>query len=111
MNHDTDQRTEPHDREPLDSAPDPLKGLTPITKRLVTTFADIEMAECPLIEYQHGLFCQIALPRSRPEGREFLREYQGGAVKIQAGDLWNGKKLIPQPVPYGPKARLAMIHM
>lgn len=82
-----------------------------ITGRIIKSAVEIMGEQPPVIEYQHGLFCQIALPRSRPQGREFLREYQNGAIKIQAGDLYNGVKLIPQPIPYGPKARLALIHL
>ena len=85
--------------------------MTPINQRIVVTAADIEFTDPPLIEYQHGLFCQIALPRSRPKGREFIREYQNGAILIQAGNLWDGQHMAQQPVPYGPKARLSMLYI
>lgn len=63
------------------------------------------------VEYQHSLLCALTLPRSRPSTREYIREGQGRILKISAGDLYDGKKLIPQPLPYGPKARLALMHI
>jgi hypothetical protein len=63
------------------------------------------------VEYQHSLLCALTLPRSRQNSREYLRQYQGRILKLEAGDLYNGKQLIPQPLPYGPKARLALMHI
>ena len=63
------------------------------------------------MEYQHSLLCALTLPRSRQPTREYRRDYQGRSLKLLAGELWNGKDWIPQPLPYGPKARLAFMHI
>lgn len=63
------------------------------------------------VEYQHSLLCALALPRSRQESREYRREWQGRSLVLEAGSLWNGNDWIPQPLPYGPKARLAFMHI
>jgi hypothetical protein len=63
------------------------------------------------VEYQHSLLCALTLPRSNPPGREYIREYQGRSLKLEAGELYDGMKWIPQPLPYGPKARLAFMHI
>jgi hypothetical protein len=63
------------------------------------------------VEYQHSLLCALTLPRSNQPGREYIREYQGRSLKLEAGELWDGKQWIPQPLPYGPKARLAFMHI
>jgi len=63
------------------------------------------------IEYQHSLLCILTLPRSRQPTREYRRDYQGRSLKIVAGELWDGKDWIPQPLPYGPKARLAFMRI
>jgi hypothetical protein len=63
------------------------------------------------VEYQHSLLCALTLPRSRPKEREYVREGHGRILKISAGDLYNGKELVPQPLPYGPKARIALMHI
>jgi hypothetical protein len=63
------------------------------------------------VEYQHSLLCALAFPRSRQESREYRREWQGRSLVLEAGSLWNGNDWIPQPLPYGPKARLAFMHI
>jgi len=63
------------------------------------------------VEYQHSLLCAVTLPRSRQPSREFRRDYQGRSLILEAGSLWNGQDWIPQPLPYGPKARLALMHI
>jgi hypothetical protein len=74
--------------------------------------AEREAAQRPeTVEYQHSLLCALTLPRSRQDTREYIRESQGRILKLQAGELYNGKTLVPQPLPYGPKARLAFMHI
>jgi len=85
--------------------------LPPIQNRIITAATSIMADHEPLIEYQHSLFCQVALPRSRPESRVFERSYRQGSIRIEAGALWNGKTWVEQPVPAGPKPRLALIHI
>ena len=63
------------------------------------------------VEYQHSLLCALTLPRSRQPSREFRRDYQGRSLILEAGRLWNGQDWIPQPLPYGPKARLSLMHI
>ncbi len=63
------------------------------------------------IEYQHSLLCSLTLPRSNQLGREYVREYQGRSLILEAGSLFDGNKWILQPLPYGPKARLAFMHI
>lgn len=63
------------------------------------------------VEYQHSLLCTLTLPRSRQTERQYIRESQGRSLKLNAGELWDGNKWIEQPLPYGPKARLAFLHI
>jgi hypothetical protein len=48
--------------------------LTPVTRRLLNAAEDIALAESPIIEYQHSLFCQVGLPRSPQDSRVFERK-------------------------------------
>jgi hypothetical protein len=84
---------------------------TPVLSRILDAHVQITSDTEPLIEFQHGLFCQLALPRSQPNSREWERHYQTGMVKMEAGSLYDGFKMVPQPLPYGPKPRLALIHI
>ncbi len=63
------------------------------------------------VEYQHSLLCALTLPRRRQPTREYRRDYQGRSLILEAGRLWNGQDWIPQPLPYGPKARLAFMNI
>lgn len=87
-----------------------MNELTPIHRRLIDSAADIMQEEAAEIEYQHGILCQVGLPRKKTEGRVFERSFKNASIRIRAGELWDGKKWVEQPVPYGPKPRLALIH-
>lgn len=62
-------------------------------------------------EFQHSLLCALTLPRSCQTNREYRRDYQGRSLKLEAGELWNGREWAEQPLPYGTKARLALMHI
>lgn len=62
-------------------------------------------------EYLHALLCQVGLPRSRQEGRDFVRSSGNASVMISAGSFFNGKSFTECPVPYGTMPRLALIHL
>lgn len=81
-----------------------------IQKRILDAAVEIRQDLALEVVYQHGIFCQVALPRSRPEGSAFERSFKNASIKIRAGELWDGRKWVEQPIPYGPKPRLALIH-
>ena len=87
-----------------------MKDLTPINRRIIEAAADIQMDEAAEIEYQHGILCQVGLPRKKTEGRVFERNFKNASIRVKAGELWDGGKWVEQPLPYGPKPRLALIH-
>ncbi|HCK80180.1 MAG TPA: replication protein [Candidatus Competibacteraceae bacterium] len=87
------------------------KKLPAIQKRLLGAAVEIDQDDPLEIVYQHSLFCQVALPRSRPEGRVFERSYRYGSISLEAGKLWDGTRWIEQPLPAGPKPRLALCHL
>jgi Plasmid encoded RepA protein len=94
-----------------DTKPTDAPQLPAIQGRIIA--AAVEIAEAPPLEivYQHSLFCQVALPRSRPEGRIFERSYRNGLIRMDAGALWDGRKMVDQPLPAGPKPRLVLMHI
>ena len=61
--------------------------------------------------FTHAVFCQVGLPRSRVEGREFMRQSGPAWVNVQAGYLDEGRGPVQQPVPYGPLPRLALAYL
>lgn len=84
---------------------------SPVTTRIVDAAVEIAEKHPLQIEYQHGLFCQVFLPRRRPIERIFERQYQQGSIRLEAGALWNGRRWVEQPLPAGAKPRLALIHI
>ncbi|MEI2805530.1 MAG: hypothetical protein V9G18_06195, partial [Albidovulum sp.] len=66
------------------------KKLPAIQNRLLGVAVEIDQDDPLDIVYQHSLFCQVVLPRSRPEGRVFERAYRNGSIRMHAGELWDG---------------------
>jgi hypothetical protein len=58
--------------------------------------------------FTHAVLCQVGLPRSKVEGREFLRQSGAAWVNVQAGVLDEGSGPVLQPLPYGAMPRLAL---
>jgi hypothetical protein len=60
------------------------------------------------LAFNHGILCQVGLPRSKVEGSSFLRQSGDAWISIQAGLLDEGNGPVQQTVPYGPLPRLAL---
>lgn len=88
-----------------------MKDVSLLQRRIIESAAEIRQDEAPDIEYQHGILCQVALPRKKTEGRIFERSFKNASIQVVAGALWDGQKWVDQPLPYGPKPRLALIHI
>lgn len=58
--------------------------------------------------FTHAVLCQVGLPRSKVEGREFMRQSGTAWVNIQAGWLDEGTGPVLQTIPYGAMPRLAL---
>lgn len=87
------------------------KKLTPVQARLERAAQSAELEEAREIVFQHGIICQVGLPRSKQEGLTFERSFKNASLLIEAGKIWNGSEWIQQPVPYGVKPRLALCHI
>ncbi len=85
------------------------KGI--LVPRLVQAAQAIEDNPDECIQYQHGLFCQLSLPRSKTEALTYERRYYGASVEISAGKLWDGRQHVQQPLPYGAFPRLILAHI
>lgn len=62
-------------------------------------------------DFLHAVMCQVGLPRSAQDVRVFTRTSGAVSLRVEAGDLWDGMKWQPQPLPYGTRPRLAMVHI
>ncbi len=64
-----------------------------------------------LPEYLHSVLCQINLPRNTTTARSFERTSGQVSIKIKAGELYDGLRWIEQPLPYGSRPRLVLVHV
>ena len=58
--------------------------------------------------FTHSILCQVGLPRSKVDGREFMRKSGDAWLVVQAGWLDEGSGPVEQPIPYGSMPRLAL---
>lgn len=63
------------------------------------------------IAFLHSTFCQVGLPRSRPKADVFERRSGNAAIRLEAGVLYDGQDFVKQPLPYGTKPRLLLLHL
>jgi hypothetical protein len=82
--------------------------LPPGQRRLTNASVTIATDPPDDINYQHSILCQVGLPRSKLKATNFERRSQNAILSVEAGKLFDGKDLVQQFVPYGPKARLAL---
>lgn len=58
--------------------------------------------------FTHSILCQVGLPRTKTDGREFMRKSGDAWLSVQAGWLDEGNGPVEQPLPYGAMPRLAL---
>ena len=62
-------------------------------------------------DYLPAVLCQVGLPRSATPGRTFERISGNVSLRIEAGSVFDGKGWQQQPLPYGVRPRLALVHI
>ncbi len=95
---------------------DRLAALTPSQRRRAVTRTSFETQPASLDDLRliHSVLAICGLPYKRLpiEVREFERRQSNMALDVSAGSLRNDRgENIPQPLPFGPKARLVLMHL
>lgn len=85
--------------------------LTRSQLRIANAVHDMAISDQAQIEFVHSSFASVGLPRSPVEGRFFERQSGRASLRIDAGTLYDGENWVDQPVPYGPKPRMVMVHI
>lgn len=82
-------------------------------QRLTTAITEIRCAEPEGddIAFLLPTLCHVAMPRSRQTKRVFERHSGSASLRLEAGALWDGERWIDQPLPYGTKPRLLLLHI
>ena len=95
---------------------DKLAALTTSQRRRAVTRTSFETQPASLddLRHIHSVLAICGLPYKRLpiEVREFERRQGNMALDVSAGSLRNDRGVnIPQPLPFGPKARLVLMHL
>ena len=87
-------------------------AIPPRTRKAIEVAAEIMQEPPDRADYLHAVLCQVGMPRSKTAEREFVRRSGSVFMKLEAGSLFNGiDDFIRQPLPYGSRPRLVMVHI
>lgn len=79
--------------------------------RLIEAAAAIQEDPPDEVDFLHSILCEVGIPRSRTEQRVFERNNDFMSIRLEAGALFLDGQWIEQPLPYGTKPRLVLIHV
>ena len=81
------------------------------TVRILRFASDIAEGPPEQPDFLHTVLCQVGLPRRATAETKFERHNGIASLLVEAGSLYSGQKWQEQPLPYGPKPRLALVHI
>ena len=92
-----------------------MKNHTPepsgISNRIIDTSDEILNNQPEKIDFLHTVLCQVGMPRKQVEERIFERKSGTASILLTAGKLFKRNEWVDQPLPYGSRPRLVMIHL
>jgi hypothetical protein len=80
-------------------------------QRVINTGNEILQDPPDKVDYLHAVLCQVGMPRRHTDKRVFERWQGNIGLSLEAGRLGIGGRFVDQPLPYGVKPRLVMIHI
>lgn len=89
----------------------PMKPLPPTTARVISPAAAVLEDPPERADFLHAILCPVGMPRRATDGRMFERTSGGAVLRLEAGAIFDGKRLVDQPLPYGTKPGLVMVHI
>jgi len=81
------------------------------TRRVIESSAQIQEAPPERADFLHAVLCQVGMPRKQSKERLFERSSGTVSMRLEAGTLFKRGKFIDQPLPYGTRPRLVMVHI
>lgn len=91
---------------------DASRNLSHLERRVMDASVDIMTQPDEVIpEFLHAVLCQVSLPRKSIEARHFERNSGKVHIRIEAGSQFDGMKWVEQPMPYGARPRLVLVHL
>ena len=80
--------------------------------RLVEASAAIQREVWGEIQYSHSLLCQVNLPYRNPgDVRTYTRTSGAVSLRLEAGSVIGPRGWVDVGLPYGPRARLLLLHL
>jgi Plasmid encoded RepA protein len=92
-----------------------IRMTTPVQQRLLDLGTEIATSPPEDLAFQHSVLTQTSLPTSKPPEGVLVWERQQGRAKlrVEAGSVLDPKtnEYVTLGLPYGPKARLLLMHL
>jgi hypothetical protein len=85
--------------------------LTPIKRRIVEAAVEIQGEPLERIDFTHSALAQVGMPRKAIPGTTFERSSGNVSLLIEAGRIFRQGQWVQQPVPYGTRPRLVLMHI
>ncbi|MEA2511111.1 MAG: hypothetical protein QOJ59_598 [Thermomicrobiales bacterium] len=85
-------------------------NVTRLQRRIMNTAADL-LDPPDEAEYLHAVLCQVGMPRNPTPMRVFERKSGNAIMVLEAGKIMRRGEMVDQPLPYGSKPRLVMVHL
>jgi hypothetical protein len=101
----------PADTQTLDLFLGEQTPCPPTVRRVMDAAAAITQDPPERADFLHAVLCQVGMPRKRTEGRTFERRSGSASMLLEAGRIWQRGSWKEQPLPYGTKPRLVMVHI
>jgi hypothetical protein len=102
------------DLKPLAKAAD-IPKITMFQKRLIDAAVNIRQEAAEELLFAHTVLCQTCLPAKKPgdDVRRWVRQQGRALLSLEAGSAFHAKTndYVPLGLPYGPKARLILMHL
>jgi hypothetical protein len=88
-----------------------IPPMPPTVRRVVDAAAAIADKPSDRADFLHAVLCQVGMPRKSTECRLFERTSGGAVMRLEAGAIFDGRRLVDQPLPYGTRPRLVIVHL
>lgn len=84
-----------------------------VQMRIIDASADIRQTRAEDVSYQHTILCQTGLPYRSTKERKWERRNGRVTLHVEAGAAYHPGKdaFVDLALPFGPKARLILIHL
>lgn len=100
-------------QNPLRTMEEPAwRPLPPTLRRVANTAGEIMTDPTPdKVDFLHAVLCQVGMPRKKCDSRVFERSSGAVSLLLEAGRTFQRGKWVEQPLPYGTRPRLVMVHI